>query len=100
MITDTRKDKEYKTFELDSCAYPHYVTNSIGFTDIDHSRQLTMASCGPAMYATEGAGIIGKHLPIGPMKVHISSQFRTNLASVAEICDTSRDVKFSKIRWR
>ena len=55
-----------------------------------------MASCGPAMYATYGAGIIGKHLPIGPMKVHISSQFRTNLASVAKFCDTGREVKFSK----
>ena len=38
---------------------------------------------------------MGKHLPIGPLSVHVAPQFRSNLASVALLCDTGRDVVFS-----
>ena len=93
---DPQEDQEYKTFELDSCAYPHFVTNSAGLSDIDHSKKLSVASCGPATYKTEGVGILGKHLPIGPMSVHVAPQFRSNLASVALLCDTGREIHFSK----
>ena len=93
---DKNEDVLHKTFELDSCAYPTFVTNDIGVKNIDPAKRLTVSSCGPAVYKTEGSGIIGEHLPTGPMEVHVARQFRNNLLSVAQVCDKGRHVIFTK----
>jgi Integrase core domain len=95
-LSDPEEDVQYKTFELDSCAFPHYVRTTAGIKNIDSSQRLTVASCGPATYSTSGAGTIGDHLPIGPLPVQVAPDFRSNLASVAMLCDAGLDVTFSK----